>query len=195
MRSATTSIESERDCPEKPPSSGQPRAQIMSIARDVQVAPASFGLTLSFLSPLSLQFLERFLQFANVVRRQLPGVRQLRHHRGRLAAEETQDLVQHPASRDFACHERLEDIGLADLADAAQHTLSFHPVNNRLDGRVGRVGIGKCFLNLADRSASAGPESFQNPKLEFAQFGLGHDLLYYCVGEHYYHVVFESSGI
>src|SRR5690242_12966287 len=88
MRSATTSIESERDCPEKPPSSGQPRVRIMSIARDVQGAPASFGLTLSFLSPLSLQFLERFLQFANVVRRQLPGVRQLRHHRGRLAAEE-----------------------------------------------------------------------------------------------------------
>src|SRR5271169_1978503 len=108
MRSATTSNEPERDCPETPQSSNPPRGRRMSIARDVRRVPASFGLTLSFLPALRLQFFDRLLQFANVVRRQLPGVRQLRHHRRSLTAEETQDLVQHPASRDFAGHERLE---------------------------------------------------------------------------------------
>src|SRR5687767_2074075 len=92
----------------------------------------------SFRSSLSicLEFLDRLLQFANIVEGEFSRLRQLCHHRLRLPPKKTQNLVEQPVPRHVPCHDRLKDMGVTDLSNSPQGFFSFQPVDSRLDGGV-----------------------------------------------------------
>src|SRR5215831_14122062 len=126
------------------------RGQTRWIARDgwsvVRSFRASFLVSLRRL-PFEFALLDRFLQFPHILDRQLPVLGKLRHHRLRASSKETQNFVEQSEPRHIARDDRLENIGIADLADAAHRLLAFKPVYRRLNRRVCGLGLWKRLLN------------------------------------------------
>src|SRR5262245_52418998 len=80
---------------------------------------------------LPLDLLDRFLEFADVIARQLSRFGKLRHHRLRPAAEETQDFVEQTMAGQVARDGGLEDMCVADLPDAADGFLDLEAIDGR----------------------------------------------------------------
>src|SRR5688572_665997 len=165
------------------PPATRPRTRTGSIATDGSPARQSFRLPsrlLLFLDPP-----DRFFQLPHVVACQFPGFRELRHHRLRPSAEQAQDVVEQPVTRDVAGNERLEDVGVADLPHAAHGTFGFKPVDRRLNRGVGRPRLRKLLLDFADRGLSERPEHLENLQFQSREFGwcsghlLSRPLIYY----------------
>ena len=69
-------------------------------------------------------------------------------------------------SCEIARDDWLEDVRVADLANAAHRVLAFEPVHGGLNRRVGRTRFWKCLLNLADGCFPLRPQRFKDLKLE-----------------------------
>src|SRR6185295_7788626 len=162
------------------------RSQRASIATDgCSFAPPS---GLSFL----LEAVDNLLQLANVFARHLSGFGELRHHRLRPPAEEAQDLVEQPMTRDVSLDERLEDVCVADLPHAPDGPFGLHPVDGGLDRRVRRSRFGEGLLNLSNRGVAAIPQGFEDSRFQLGQFWWCHLTVLLRDREYYYFVVAMS---
>jgi hypothetical protein len=94
----------------------------------------------------------------------------MRHHRLRASAKEVQEIVNEPSTRRLSRDLCLEDMGIADLANAAHRAFLFQPVGRRLNSGVrGPVRFWKGFLDFPDRKFALVPQGLHNLQLERAQ--------------------------
>jgi len=97
------------------------------------------------------------------------GFDQLGHHRLHAPAEQGEELIHQPGLGGVARDQRFEDMGVADLARAAQRLLGLQPVNHGLDGGVGGPVLGgEAFLDLADGRRPAVPQDLHDLEFQLA---------------------------
>src|ERR1051326_7620834 len=146
-------------------------------ARDDRAGRRSFARSLLF--PVAQQP----LGLLDIRQSEFSGLHQMRHHRLH-AAEQAEKFIRQAPPRLLARYHRLEDMGIADLAGAAQRAFLLQPVHHGLHRGVGGAfAAGKFFLDLADGGGAIAPQHFHDGEFELAE--LGHRHVDIPADEHY----------
>src|SRR5262249_21105554 len=116
------------------------------------------------------QLAECSLRLLYVVECEFARFDQVRHHRLRASAEESEQVVDETALRGIPRDHGFEYVGITDLFYAAHRLFRLQAIDGGLYGRISRpVLFRKSFLNLPDGAGSEVPEGIHDLKFELAQ--------------------------
>src|ERR1035438_3768110 len=135
----------------------------LAAKRPKEAANSGVGIASSFLRQLA----EGLARFLHIFQSELAGIDQVRHDGLGPAAEEAQQVIDQLALGGLAGHKRFENMGVANLPDAADGFLPFHPINSVLHRRVGGPAFrGEELLNVPNAGWAEGPKGLHDSQFQ-----------------------------